>query len=123
MAAHILVVEDNPDNCKLVSWILEDAGFDYTCVSSAERCLSYLEQNHTDLILMDISLPGVSGKEAARRLRLIPALARLPIIALTAYAVEAEFQDILASGIDGILTKPVNEADLLKCLNERLPSF
>lgn len=123
MTAHILVVEDNPDNCKLVSWILQDAGLRYTCVNSGERCLSYLEQNQTDLVLMDISLPGISGKDAARRIRQASVLAHVPIIALTAYAIEAEFQDILASGMNDILTKPVDEQALLDCLAEHLPSL
>lgn len=121
MGIHILVVEDNPDNRTLLSWILEDGGYEYACVNSGERCLSYLEQNPTDLIIMDISLPGMSGKETSRRIRQIPALAHVPIIALTAYAVGSEYQDIAASGIDGILTKPVNEDELIAAMKNHLP--
>jgi Response regulators consisting of a CheY-like receiver domain and a winged-helix DNA-binding domain len=116
MNAHILVVEDNPDNSKLVSWILEDEGYEVTCVESGERCLALLDKGSFDLILMDISLPGISGKEVTRRIRQIPRLQKLPILALTAHAIEAEQQSILHSGVDDLLTKPLNDDQLLKVI-------
>lgn len=120
MHAHILVVEDNPDNSKLVSWILEDEGYEVTCAESGERCLSLLEKEKFDLILMDISLPGISGKEATRRIRQMPRLQKLPILALTAHAIEAEQQSILNSGVDELLTKPINDEQLIRALNKYL---
>lgn len=120
MNAHILVVEDNPDNSKLVSWILEDEGYDVTCVESGERCLTLLEKGDYDLILMDISLPGISGKEVTRRIRQIPHLQRLPVVALTAHAIETEQQSILSSGVDDLLTKPINDDQLVKTIRKFL---
>jgi len=120
MSAHILVVEDNPDNSKLVSWILEDEGYDVTCVESGERCLSLLDKEAFDLILMDISLPGISGKEVTRRIRQMPSLHKLPILALTAHAIEAEQQNILSSGVDDLLTKPINDDQLIKMIKKYL---
>ncbi len=120
MNAHILVVEDNPDNSKLVSWILEDEGYDVTCVESGERCLTLLEKGDFDLILMDISLPGISGKEVTRRIRQIPHLQKLPVVALTAHAIETEQQSILSSGVDDLLTKPINDDQLVKTIRKFL---
>lgn len=120
MNAHILVVEDNPDNSKLVSWILEDEGYEVTCVESGERCLTVLEKQDFNLVLMDISLPGISGKEATRRIRQIPRLQTLPILALTAHAIEAEQQSILSSGVDDLLTKPINEEQLVDAIRKYL---
>lgn len=118
---HILVVEDNLDNSKLVSWILEDEGYAATCVASAEQCLAILEREPFDLILMDISLPGINGKEATRLIRSGRNFHHLPIIALTAHVVENEQQSILESGVNSILTKPLNEELLLAALSEYLP--
>lgn len=120
MNAHILVVEDNPDNSKLVSWILEDEGYDVTCVESGERCLTLLEKGDYDLILMDISLPGISGKEVTRRIRQMPHLQKLPVVALTAHAIETEQQSILNSGVDDLLTKPINDDQLVKTIRKFL---
>lgn len=120
MNTHILVVEDNPDNSKLVSWILEDEGYEVTCVESGERCLTLLEKEAYDLILMDISLPGISGKEVTRRIRQIPHLQKLPVVALTAHAIEAEQQSILGSGVDDLLTKPINDDQLIKTIKKYL---
>lgn len=120
MNAHILVVEDNPDNSKLVSWILEDEGYDVTCVESGERCLTLLEKGDFDLILMDISLPGISGKEVTRRIRQMPHLQKLPVVALTAHAIETEQQSILSSGVDDLLTKPINDDQLVKTIRKFL---
>lgn len=120
MSVRILVVEDNPDNSKLVSWILEDEGYTVECAESAELGLSLLEQQPFDLILMDISLPGISGSEATRRIRQTPAIQTIPIIALTAHAIEGERQKILDSGVDDMLTKPLNDDLLLQTIQKLL---
>lgn len=120
MNARILVVEDNPDNSKLVSWILEDEGYEVACAETGERCLSLLEKGPFDMVLMDISLPGISGKEATRRIRQTPHLQHLPIVALTAHATEAEQQAILDSGVDNLLTKPINDEQLLEMIRKYL---
>ncbi len=120
MNHHILVVEDNPDNSQLVSWILEDEGYDVTCVDTGEGCLSILEGSSFDLILMDISLPGISGKEATVRIRQQPKVSAIPIIALTAHAIEAEQQSILSSGVNDLLTKPINDNLLIQTIQKHL---
>jgi len=109
----ILIIEDNPDNQQLATWILEDEGYRVTCVESAEEGLELLESEQYALILMDISLPGMDGKDATKKIRNSPHLQHLPVLALTAHAVQGEREAIIASGVDGLLTKPVDEDELL----------
>jgi CheY-like chemotaxis protein len=116
----ILVVEDNPDNMKLFAWTLEDEGFAFEGVGRAEDALAILENRPFDLVLMDISLPGMDGKEATRRLRSHPRFARLPIIAVTAHAIKGEDEAILASGVSAMVTKPIDETLLVQTIRDCL---
>ena len=120
MGNKILVVEDNPDNMKLVTWILEDEEYSVTGVNCAEDCLAKMEQEEFDVVLMDISLPGIDGKEATRRLRAQERFQHLPIIALTAHAIKGEDEEILASGVTDLITKPLDEEILLERLRKLL---
>jgi len=120
MQANILVVEDNPDNRKLVTWILEDEGYSVTCAPTAEEGLAALEQRVFDIVLMDISLPGMDGKEATRQIRQNPKWQALPVIALTAHAIKGEHESIMASGVTDLITKPLDEEQLLNRLAELL---
>lgn len=116
MAHSILVVEDNPDNQQLVTWILEDEGYVVTCSDTAEDGLMMLQANTFAVVLMDISLPGMDGKEATQTIRNNSDYDGLPIIALTAHAVQGEREAIMASGVDDLLTKPVDEAELVEMI-------
>lgn len=120
MPGTILVVEDNPDNMKLITWILEDEGHAVIGVSSGEECLNLMKENQVDLVLMDISLPGMDGKETTRRLRAITQYSALPIIALTAHAIKGEDVDIWAAGVTDVITKPLDEDSLLARLRKLL---
>ena len=113
MTKAILVVEDNPDNMKLVLWALQDAGYEHAGVGTAEQALALLEEEVFDLVLMDISLSGMDGKEATRRMRGDPRFARLPIIAVTAHATAEEKKAIRDCGVNATATKPIDELDLL----------
>lgn len=120
MAKQVLVVEDNPDNMKLVTWILEDEGYEVTPAFSGEECLKLAAQNTFDIVLMDISLPGIDGKEATQRLRQTDTYKHKPIIALTAHAIKGEDEDILASGVNELITKPLDEDKLLQRIEDLL---
>lgn len=120
MPAHILVVEDNFDNRKLVTWILEDEGYDVSCAETAEEGLEMLQNSDIAMILMDISLPGIDGKEATRRIRAMSQYANLPIIALTAHAIKGEHESIMESGVTSLITKPVDEELLTAKIAELL---
>lgn len=121
-SAAILVVEDNPDNMKLFAWTLEDQGYDFQGADSAEAAFEILQRRRFDLILMDISLPGIDGKEAVRRLRDDSRYADLPIFAVTAHAIKGEEESIRASGITRIVTKPIDEDLLIEAIRSQLES-
>lgn len=116
--APILLVEDNPDNRQLASWILEDAGYAIEEAETAECGLQLLDDKAFSLVLMDISLPGMDGKEATRTIRQNPNYGTMPIIALTAHAIESEWKSIMASGANAIVTKPIDEDALIGKIQE-----
>ncbi len=111
--AGILMVEDNPDNATLVTWMLEDEGYEVVCAESAEKGLELLADNQYAVVLMDISLPGMNGKEAIRAIRADPERRHIPIVALTAHAILNERDAIMASGADLLITKPIDEDELI----------
>jgi two-component system, cell cycle response regulator DivK len=116
MTGSILVVEDNPDSLKLIAWALEDEGYAFQSVGNAEDAIELLGHERFGLVLMDISLPGMDGKEATRRIRANPGTASLPVIAVTAHAVMGEADSILASGVSALITKPIDEIRLLDAI-------
>jgi two-component system cell cycle response regulator DivK len=116
MTASILVVEDNADSLKLICWALEDQGYAFQSVGSAEDAIELLGHECFGLVLMDISLPGMDGKEATRRIRANPGTAALPIIAVTAHAVLGATDAILESGVSALITKPIDENRLLAAI-------
>jgi two-component system cell cycle response regulator DivK len=120
VTATILVVEDNPDNRKLFAWMLEDEGYAIEEAVTAEDGLEALRHRPFDLVLMDISLPGMDGKEATRRIRADLGLAHLPVIAVTAHAIKGEDAAIMASGVDALITKPIDETDLSRTIRTLL---
>ncbi|MGH1372017.1 MAG: response regulator [Cellvibrionaceae bacterium] len=122
MLGKILVIEDNPDNSKLVTWILEDENYEVVCAETAEIGLSKLEESAFDAVLMDISLPGMNGKEATQCIRKNPRLEGLPVLALTAHAIKGERESILESGVNDLLTKPLDEEDLIAKLKHWIES-
>ena len=109
----IMIVEDNPDNLKLLSWVLEDAGFAFTSFITAESALEELNNNIPDLILLDVSLPEMDGKQAVRIIRSNDKLKKIPVFAVTAHAIVGEIEKILAAGFNEIITKPIDEEDIL----------
>ncbi|OUS03659.1 response regulator [Gammaproteobacteria bacterium 42_54_T18] len=119
---NILVVEDNPDNMKLVTWMLEDEGYIVTSAFNAEDGLQLATSNTYDAILMDISLPGMDGKEATKKLRATEKYRSATIFALTAHAIINETKEILDSGVDELITKPINETQLLERLKHYIQS-
>ena len=123
MPSRILVVEDNEDNednQKLVGYLLQDEGYDYEVVASGEEALETLDRSPFDLVLMDISLPGIDGNEATRRLRADPRFETLPIFAITAHAIDKEAQSIHSSGVNELITKPIDDEHLCDCLKHWL---
>ena len=103
----ILIVEDNEDNLVVYRTILEHVGYEVIEARDGEEGISRANEEHPDLILMDISIPKIDGWEATRRLKSEEATREIPIIALTAHALEEDREKALRVGCDGYLAKPV----------------
>ena len=109
----VLVVEDNLLNMELVTDLLETKGHIVWQAQTAEEGLHLARTVLPDLILMDLSLPGMDGLAATKALRANLATAHLPIIALTAHAMKGDAESALNAGCDGYLPKPINTRTFL----------
>lgn len=113
----VLYVEDNEANKLLVRRILEAKGFEMLEAEDAQRGLEIAQREIPDLILMDISLPGMDGLEATGVLKNTEAVAHVPVVALTANAMKGDAEKCLAAGCDGYLQKPISVKELLSVVN------
>lgn len=109
---HIAVVEDNPDNRLLVEAMLDDL-YQLTEYEDGASALDGLRRERPNLVLLDISLPGMDGVEVLREIRDDGGLRNLPVIALTAHAMAGDRERFLDAGFDGYLTKPIVDEDAL----------
>jgi len=106
----ILYIEDNRDNRMLVRRVLMASDYDFiiTEADNAYRGIELAQADPPDLILMDLSMPEMDGLTATQRLRAIPALGSVPIIALTANAMQGDKERSLQAGCDGYISKPID---------------
>ena len=119
--ATVLIVEDNPANMTLATFLVQTAGHTVISATDAEAGLALARAEQPDLILMDIQLPGMDGLEAARQLKRDDATHAIPVIALTALAMKGDEERIRAAGCDGYISKPLAYRDLFAILSAQLP--
>jgi two-component system, sensor histidine kinase RpfC len=118
-ALKVLVADDNAANCKILKKILEIAGHQVEVVSDGEEALAALERARFDLALLDINMPDVTGYEVAKLYRMSHVGEwRLPIVALTADVTTETERLCREAGMDAVLTKPMEPAQLLNAINE-----
>jgi two-component system cell cycle response regulator DivK len=110
--ARVLVVEDNELNRKLVRDVLRHAGFDVLEARTGEDGVALAATGDPDVVLMDLQLPGIDGVEALRRIRSSEEVRRVPVIAVTAYAMSGDHERALRAGFDDYVTKPISARDL-----------
>lgn len=118
----ILVVDDNPANLKLVSFLLVSSGFEVRTARSAAEALMSVSESVPRLILMDIQLPGMDGLTLTRQLRSEPKTADIVIVAVTAYAMKGDEEKAIEAGCDAYLTKPIDTRSLPARVAELLSS-
>ncbi len=116
----VLVVEDNPDNLTTINAILEDAGYRCLHAGDGDRAVAVAGEAVPDIILMDIQLPGTGGLSAAGRIKSDDALRHIPIIAVTARAMQGDRELFLASGCDDYIAKPVEPKGLVETMERWL---
>jgi two-component system cell cycle response regulator DivK len=108
----ILVVEDNALNLKLVRAVLENAGFLVRAALTAEDAVAQAVADPPDLVLMDLQLPGMDGYAGLRALRADPATRCIPVLAVTALAMQQDRDNVELAGFDGYIEKPISVRDL-----------
>jgi two-component system, cell cycle response regulator DivK len=106
--ATILYVEDNPDNRLLIRRVLESEGYAVVEAANAKDAFDRIKEAPPSLILMDINMPDIDGYTLTAKLRAIPELNQVPIIALTANVMKGDRERSLEAGCDGYLQKPVD---------------
>ena len=121
MTKRILVVEDTEDNRQIIRDLLTSAGYELIEAVDGIEGVAAAEREKPDLILMDIQLPGIDGYEATRRIRAVPTLTKVPIIAVTSYALSGDEAKTRAAGCDGYVAKPFSPRELLAKVREFLP--
>lgn len=109
----ILLIEDNELNRDMLTRRMQKRGYQIVSAADGEAGVAMAQSEAPALILMDVSLPGIDGWEATRRIRAAPATRHIPIIALTAYATPGDRETSLAAGCDDFDTKPIDLARLL----------
>jgi two-component system cell cycle response regulator DivK len=107
-AATILYIEDNSDNRTLVRRVLQIEGYRVMEAESGFKAFEALRSEIPDLVLMDINLPDMDGYEITTRLKQMPALAKVPVIAMTANVMKGDREKTLAAGCDGYISKPID---------------
>jgi twitching motility two-component system response regulator PilH len=109
----ILIVDDSPTDCKLLSDILEGSGYAVVIAGTAEEALSKVKEIKPDLVLMDVVLPGQSGFQATRILSKDPETKHIPIIIVSSKGQETDRVWGMRQGAKDYLVKPIKKADLL----------
>ena len=111
-ATRVLVVEDNERNLKLVRDVLQYAGYEIIEASTGEEGVELAQSLSPDVILMDLQLPDIDGMEALRRIRKSPVTADVPVVAVTAFAMQDDRARVFDAGFDGYLEKPLSVREL-----------
>ncbi|MBO0737480.1 MAG: response regulator [Alphaproteobacteria bacterium] len=120
MSNRILVIEDNEDNRQIIRDLLNSLGYELIEAVDGEQGVAMAQSHRPDLILMDIQLPEMDGYEATRRIRAVPELKAVPVIAVTSYALSGDEAKARDAGCDGYVAKPFSPRELLAKIREFL---
>jgi CheY-like chemotaxis protein len=116
----ILLVEDNELNRDMLSRRLKNRGHEVICAANGQQALARARMEHPELILMDVNLPDISGWDVTKTLKADPDTRSIPIIALTAHALDSHREQATAAGCDDYDTKPVEIDRLMEKINKLL---
>jgi CheY-like chemotaxis protein len=110
---HILIVDDYPDAIDIWAFYLRSLGYDVSTAADGTTAVARAQQSLPDLIVLDLELPGISGLEAARRLRRHPSTHHIPLIAATGYSQERQLATAFDAGFDDVVVKPIDPDTLV----------
>ena len=109
-----LVIEDNKDSMRLISYALQHSGYEVIPAETGEEGVDLALREHPDFVIVDINLPGMDGLEATRRIRDSTRRTGLPIVAITSYAMAGDMERILAAGCNGYFEKPIDPLTIVE---------
>jgi CheY-like chemotaxis protein len=117
---NILIAEDNAVNRELIRELLETHGYNVFEACNGQEALQMISDSPPDLLLLDLGMPVLDGFGAISKIRDDPRWAALPVLAVTAYAMNGDRDKIMSSGFDGYISKPINSVLLLDELTRLL---
>jgi two-component system, cell cycle response regulator DivK len=118
----ILIAEDNPVNRELLRELLEVRGYDVCEACNGQEALTAIAAGRPDILLLDLDMPVLDGYETIRRIRQDACMADLPVLAVTAYAMQGDREKILNAGFNGYLSKPIDSVSLNREMQRLLAS-
>lgn len=120
--AKILIIDDSPTDVRVFTTLLEGAGHTVSAVSTAEEGVERVRADLPDLVIMDVIMPGMNGFQATRTLTRDPKTQNVPVVMITTKSMETDRVWGMRQGARAFITKPVNEKELLACINDLLSS-
>ena len=121
MAARVLIIEDNKANLELVEYLLKASGYATLTARDGEEGVRVARKEHPDLIICDLQMPVMDGYEVVRLLKKDPLLGQIPIIAVTAFSMPGDRNNVLAQGFDGYVSKPIEPEIFVRTVEDFLP--
>jgi CheY-like chemotaxis protein len=120
-AQRVLIIDDNAVNRRMAQVVFQKLGWEVETMDNGERALMRLAAHRYDLVLLDISMPGMNGLDVCQHIRTTPGRRDLRVIAYTAHAFLEEHQRFLASGFDDVLVKPISVRAVQELLMDQTP--
>ena len=117
---HIIIVDDEPDNLGVMELVLRYHHAQVQIADSGHECLTLLETQKPTLLLVDIQMPGISGYDLLKLVRDQAQWSQLPMIAVTAHAMQGDEERIVAAGFNGYISKPIDAMKLAETLKQML---
>ncbi len=121
MKNRILIIEDNEQNMYLMTFLLENNGYEIVQARNGKDGIRLAQEARPHVVLLDIQLPEINGYQVAEEFRKNKSLANIPIVAVTSYAMTGDKERILAAGATGYIEKPINPDTFISQLQEYLP--
>lgn len=119
--ARLLVIEDNPDNLELMSYLLRAFGHQVALAGDGAEGLAAMAGGGFDLVVCDVHLPRLDGYAVAQHMKSDPVLAAVPLVAVTALAMVGDRDKVLAAGFDGYISKPITPQTFVEQVEAYLP--
>ncbi len=116
----VLVIEDNPDNLRLISYALRRNGYEIISSDNGEDGIELAMKEDPFFIIIDVNLPGIDGLEVARRIRNLHPKKDIPLIAITSYAMVGDRERIMEAGFNGYFEKPIDPLTIMDSIHRVL---